>query len=247
MNGKLVKPKVKSEGGGAKVKRLFPTSELKHYDPFVLLDEFFVDTEAGFPRHHHAGFEAVTYMIEGDFRHEDDLGNDFSVGEGGVQKFSAGKGIEHSEMPVGDELCHGFQLWINLPEEMKDSEPSYQKVQPEDIPVVQEGGSKIRTIIGKDSPVDLNTPVLYQDVILEEACFTSVEIPDNYRGFLYVYDGEISIDNKGESEEKIREGQAYFPSEGKRFSIKCEESSKFIVVSGKPIEEEIKLRGSVVK
>jgi len=243
----LVKPDIKSEGSGAKVKRLFPSSELDHYDPFVLLDEFFVDPEAGFPRHRHAGFEAVTYMIEGGFRHEDDLGNKASVDTGGVQKFSAGGGIKHSEMPVGDKQSHGFQLWINLPHDLKDSEPSYQRVEADDIPVKHDGKSKIKTIIGKDSPVNTNNPVLFQDIILEEACFNSVEFPEEYQGFLYVYEGEISIDNKGDSIVDVPEGKAYFPSKGRRFSIRCDKSSKMIVISGKPIGDEIKLRGSIVE
>jgi len=242
-----LRAEVKSEGAGAKVKRLFPSSDLEHYDPFVLLDEFFVDPEAGFPRHRHAGFEAITYMIEGGFRHKDNMGNDSSIEDGGVQKFTAGKGIEHSEMPVGDKTSHGFQLWINLPKELKDTEPSYQKVSAEQIPVKREGKTKIKTIIGEGSPVKTNTPVLYQDVILEEACFTSIEFPENYRGFLYVYDGEITIDSMGSEKETISDNQAYIPDEESRFSIGCNEKSKFIVISGEPIKEEIRLQGSVVK
>jgi len=247
MEGKLIRPEVKSEGAGAKVRRLFPSSELEHYDPFVLLDEFFVDPQAGFPTHRHAGFEAVTYMIEGGFRHKDNMGNDSSIKKGGVQRFTAGKGIEHSEMPVGEEKSHGFQLWVNLPKRLKKTEPSYQKVSNEEIPVKREGKSKIKTIIGEDSPVKTKTPVLYQDLILEEACFTSVEFPEKYRGFLYVYDGEISLDSMGDDKEKISRNQAYFPDEKSRFSIRCNERSKFIVISGRPLEEEINLQGSVVK
>jgi len=247
MEGNLLRAEVKSEGAGAKVKRLFPSSDLEHYDPFVLLDEFFVDPEAGFPRHRHAGFEAITYMIEGGFRHKDNMGNDSSIEDGGVQRFTAGKGIEHSEMPVGDKTSHGFQLWINLPKELKDTEPSYQKVSAEQIPVKREGKTKIKTIIGEGSPVKTNTPVLYQDVILEEACFTSIEFPENYRGFLYVYDGEITIDSMGSEKETISDNQAYIPDEESRFSIGCNEKSKFIVISGEPIKEEIRLQGSVVK
>ncbi|MEF8832891.1 MAG: pirin family protein [Candidatus Thermoplasmatota archaeon] len=247
MEGKLLRPEVKSEGAGAKVRRVFPSSDLEHYDPFVLLDEFFVDTEAGFPKHRHAGFEAVTYILEGGFRHKDNLGNDSSIKGGGVQRFTAGKGIEHSEMPVGDKESHGFQLWINLPKKLKKTEPSYQKVTAEEIPVKREGKTKIKTVIGEDSPVETNTPVLYQDVILKEACFTTVEFPENYRGFLYVYEGEITIDSKGDNKEKISNNQAYFPEVEHRFSIRCNARSKFIVISGRPIEEEIKLQGSVVK
>ncbi|MBS3782538.1 MAG: pirin family protein [Candidatus Thermoplasmatota archaeon] len=247
MEGKLLRPEVKSEGSGAKVRRLFPSTDLEHYDPFVLLDEFFVDPEAGFPRHRHAGFEAVTYIIEGGFKHKDNLGNDSSIGEGGVQRFTAGKGIEHSEMPVGEKQSHGFQLWINLPKELKETEPSYQKVTAEKIPVKHEGKTKIKTIIGEDSPVKTNTPVLYQDVLLEEACFTSVEFPENYRGFLYVHEGEIMIDFMDKEKEKISNDQAYFPKEENRISIRCNARSRFIVISGKPIKEKIRLQGSVVK
>jgi len=247
MEGRMLKPEVKSEGAGAKVRRLFPSSELEHYDPFILLDEFFVDPEAGFPKHRHAGFEAITYMIEGGFRHKDNIGNDSSIGEGGIQRFTAGKGIEHSEMPVGDKKSHGFQLWINLPKRLKETEPDYQKVPAKDVPVTREGKTKIKTIIGEGSPVKTNTPVLYQDVILEEACFASIEFPENYRGFLYVYDGEITIDFMGTEKGKISNNQAYFPQEEFRFSIGCNERSRFIAISGKPLEEEIRLQGSIVK
>jgi len=247
MKGKLFRPEVKSEGAGAKVRRLFPSSDFEHYDPFVLLDEFFVDPQAGFPRHRHAGFEAITYMIEGGFRHKDNLGNDSSIKEGGVQRFTAGKGIEHSEMPVGEKKSHGFQLWINLPKKFKETEPSYQKVSAEEIPVKHEGKTKIKTIIGEGSPVETKTPVLYQHIILEEACFTSIEFPENYRGFLYVYDGEITIDSKGSEKETISDNQAYIPDEESRFSIGCDAKSKVIVISGEPINEEIRLHGSVVK
>ncbi len=247
MAGRLLNPEIKSEGAGAKVRRLFPSSELEHYDPFVLLDEFFVDPEAGFPRHRHAGFEAITYMIEGGFKHKDNMGNDSSIEKGGVQRFTAGKGIEHSEMPVGDKKSHGFQLWLNLPKKLKETEPSYQKVSSDEIPVKREGKTKIRTIIGEDSPVNTKTPVLYQDVILEEACFTSIEFPENYRGFLYVYDGEITIDSMGSEKETISKNQAYIPDEESRFSIGCNARSKVIVISGEPIKEEIRLQGSIVK
>ncbi len=247
MKGKLVSPEVKSEGSGAKVRRLFPSSDIDHYDPFVLLDEFFVDPEAGFPSHRHAGFEAITYIIDGGFRHKDNMGNDSSINRGGVQRFTAGRGIEHSEMPVGEEKSHGFQLWVNLPKELKKTEPSYQKVAAKDIPVKREGKTEIKTIIGKDSPVETNTPVLYQDILLEGACFTSVEFTEDYRGFLYVYEGAITLDSRGSEKEKISEKQAYFPEGESRFSIQCDSRSKFIVISGKPIKEEIRLQGSIVK
>jgi len=241
----VFEPVVKKEGAGAEVKRLFPSSSLDHIDPFVLLDEFFVEADKGFPKHRHAGFEAVTYILEGGFRHEDDMGNDSVVGEGGVQKFSAGSGIRHSEMPAGEKDAHGFQLWINLPKEKKDMEPNYQKVEFEDVPKIKRDNTVIRTIIGEGSPVKVETDVKYQDLSLKRACFTSIDIPEDHEGLLYLYNGEIVIE-QGENKLSLTEGEAYVPS-GERFSIGCTEDSNFIMVSGKPHHQEIRLEGSIVR
>lgn len=246
----IIRPDKKSEGAGAVVKRVFPSSSIDHLDPFVLLDEFFVDPDAGFPMHRHAGFEALTYILQGSFTHKDTLGNDSTVGEGGVQKFTAGKGIEHSEMPGGDKKTHGFQLWINLPEDKKDVEPSYQKIEAERIPETVEERTRKKTIVGEDSPVNLETPMLYRDVSLARESQISLQFLEGYTGFLYVYEGEIIIEKSQRDLDEdviVSKGEAYFPHGEKRFSVKCETDSSFISISGEPIGEEIELRGSVVR
>ena len=122
--------------------------------PFVLLDEFYVDKPAGFPMHHHQGFEFVTYMIEGSFLHKDDARNEAEVPEGGAQRASTGRGITHSEMP-GTSRCHVLQLWVNLPDELKDSEPEYQLALP--------GQLGRRSFIGGNAVVIVGAWVLFQD------------------------------------------------------------------------------------
>ena len=62
---------------------------------------------------------------------------------------TAGRGIVHSEMPVGDEEGHGLQLWINLSQKDKMVEPNYQELLSKDIPVVEKGGVKVRVIAGE--------------------------------------------------------------------------------------------------
>ena len=123
-----------AEGAGAIVKRVFPTGQLKHFDPFPLLDEFNIEPPAGFPEHPHGGFEAVTYMLQGGFHHTDNLGNDSTVMAGGAQRFTAGKPIMHSELPGTEGSNRGLQLWIRLPTKLRDLEPTYQQVDPKDIP-----------------------------------------------------------------------------------------------------------------
>jgi len=100
------------EGDGVEVKRLMPVANLRNFDPFVLWDHFDIEG-GGFPNHPHRGFEAITYMFDGGMKHKDNLGNQGTVFAGGAQRFTAGKGIVHSEMPDGKAA--GIQLWINLP------------------------------------------------------------------------------------------------------------------------------------
>ena len=112
------------DGAGVKLNRIIGSPELNMIDPFLLLDEFVSDDPndyiAGFPPHPHRGFETVTYMLNGKFKHQDTAGNEGYLTDGGVQWMTAGKGVIHSEMPEQTGgLMRGFQLWLNLPKEKK--------------------------------------------------------------------------------------------------------------------------------
>jgi redox-sensitive bicupin YhaK (pirin superfamily) len=178
------------EGQGAHVKRLFPSPHLSHIDPFILLDEFLLVPEAGLPSHTHHGFEAITYMHEGSIRHKDDMGNDSEVLQGGAQRWTAGKGIIHSEMPGKAPMNHGFQLWINLPVDLKNVEPSYQQISNLQMPDLLLDNIRVRTIVGGDSPLKLHTPVMFQEIDIVQTS-TSIVLPEGFTGFLYVYAGKI--------------------------------------------------------
>ena len=128
------------EGDGVMVKRLMPRQGLMNFDPFVLMDHFDIEG-GGFPDHPHRGFEAITYMLDGGMQHVDNLGNKSVVYAGGLQRFTAGKGLVHSEMPQG--RAQGIQLWINLPKRLKQMQPSYQQVDAEDIPSDSNDGVRL--------------------------------------------------------------------------------------------------------
>ncbi|KAI0515926.1 hypothetical protein KFK09_008597 [Dendrobium nobile] len=98
------------EGNGAIVRRSIGRYELKYFDPFLVLDEFSVATPAGFPDHPHRGFETVTYMLEGAIKHEDFEGHVGILRTGDLQWMTAGRGIVHSEMPLGSGISKGLQL-----------------------------------------------------------------------------------------------------------------------------------------
>ena len=134
-----------SDGAGVNLTRIIGSPDLNMLDPFLLLDEFGSnnpdDYIGGFPPHPHRGFETITYMINGNFRHKDSAGNEGYLTDGGVQWMTAGKGVVHSEMPEQKEgLVRGFQLWLNLPKKKKMIDPSYNDIQAKDIPVVDIDG-----------------------------------------------------------------------------------------------------------
>ncbi len=234
---KVITPMEKKEGAGARIKRLFPSEDINHYDPFVLLDEFFVDPSKGFPEHQHGGFEAITYMLGGGFRHKDSLGNDSTVYKGGVQKFTAGKGIIHSEMPAGTEESHGFQLWVNLPKMSKYMDPDYIALRSEDIPEHEEGGNRVRSIVGKGSPIRFQAEITYKDIHSKKEY--ELKVPDEHRGLMYVYEGKVEL-----------QGNTMEPSSAVLIdggTVRCVEPSRFIFLTGKPLGEKITLRGSFVE
>jgi len=130
---KIIKSMPTVEGAGVHLKRAFGFHHVPELDPFLLLDEFHSgnpkDYEDGFPWHPHRGIETITYVLEGEIRHEDSMGNKGMIVPGDVQWMTAGSGIIHQEMPVGDEKGHlwGFQLWANLPASHKMMNPDIRK------------------------------------------------------------------------------------------------------------------------
>lgn len=242
LNNKVISAQDTPEGTGARVRRVFPSGLLMDFDPFVLLDEFFVDPTAGFPEHPHRGFEALTYMLDGTFWHRDNLGNDSEVGAGGVQRFTAGKGIVHSEMPGGGTtVCHGLQLWLNLPRSLKQVQPSYQQVLPEEIPQENVLGGVIRTIIGEKSPVSVQTPVAYLDIRLDKDITYELPVMSERNAFMYVYNGKLDISGM-----QCGKGQAYLMGASRSQTIHTLESSGFIFLAGRPHGEPIYHNGPFV-
>jgi quercetin 2,3-dioxygenase len=228
------------DGAGATVQRLFPTPQLRHLDPFVLLDDFDVRRPAGFPEHPHRGFEAFTYMIEGAFHHRDSLGNDSVIGPGGTQRFTSGRGARHSEMPATDGRNRGLQLWVNLPRRLKQVDPSYAGIAGEAMPVESLGDRVIREVVGDRSPVLLQTEVRYFDVeLLADASFEHT-VPEGHNAVIYVLDGEVELLG-----ERLRGGEALLPTAGV-VAIRASAASRIVWLSGRPHGEPIRQRGPFV-
>jgi len=226
------------EGDGVVVKRLMPRQGFMNFDPFVLMDHFDIEG-SGFPDHPHRGFEAITYMLDGGMQHADNLGNKSIVHAGGLQRFTAGKGLVHSEMPQG--RAQGIQLWINLPKRLKQMQPSYQQVDAEDIPSDSNDGVRVRTVVGEGSPTQLQTSVLYLDISLKQGSVYQRHIAHDMRGFVYVLEGEITL-----NQERVITAEAVFFDVGTTLSLLGKQSSRVLVCFGKPHGEPIHQHGPYV-
>jgi redox-sensitive bicupin YhaK (pirin superfamily) len=244
------------EGAGVRLKRAFGHREAKAFDPFLLLDDFHSENPqdyiAGFPWHPHRGIETVTYMIDGQVKHEDSMGNSGVVGSGDIQWMTAGSGIIHQEMPQQrDGLLWGFQLWANLPSAHKMMKPRYQDIQARDIPEVEaDGGARVRIIAGRfgadEGPVrDIVTNPEYLDVSLPPDARFTHEVEEGHNLFAYILSGEGYFDTK--REKTLAAESLVHYNEGTEVTIQAERDPlRFLLISGRPIGDPIAWHGPIV-
>ncbi len=245
------------EGAGVHLKRVFGSSEVPDLDPFLLLDDFHSSQPEkyikGFPWHPHRGIETITYILHGNVDHGDSMGNKGVISSGDVQWMTAGSGIVHQEMPKGDKdnLLWGFQLWANLPASHKMMPPRYREIKKAEIQeVVTADGITIRIIAGKvngvEGPVkDIVIDPQFLDVTLSEHTVFDHEITQGHKAFAYVTEGRGFFE-PGAQKPMGPETLIIF-EDGKKVTIASKDSSvRFLLVSGKPINEPISWQGPIV-
>ena len=243
---KIINPSNASDGAGVKLKRSIGV-EPNYYDPFLMLDEFgsenSEDYVAGFPPHPHRGIETVTYMLNGDFEHEVWSGGKGKMTAGDVQWMKTGSGIIHSEMPAMKEgKLHGFQLWINMPAKLKMSKPEYIYIDANKMSVHKDKDKQIKVIAGKfenvEGPVKgHNIEPVYFDVELHKDKEFKFKIPSSHNTFVYLINGEIEIGSK--KHDSVKDSTLILLTKGEELKVKAKSKAKFLVISGKPINEVI--------
>jgi redox-sensitive bicupin YhaK (pirin superfamily) len=272
---RIVTSKPTIEGAGVHLRRAFGFGDTTEFDPFLLFDDFRNDRpdeyRAGFPWHPHRGIETITYVLAGNVEHGDSLGNRGNLGAGDVQWMTAGRGILHQEMPQGDTQgrMHGFQLWANLPSSLKMTAPRYQDIKAAEIPeIVDDDGTVVRVVCGDFSgrrgPVEgVAADPRYLDVSVPAGKRKTLPVELERHAFAYVFEGSGSFrsasqpfgvlteKNDGENDILVREqtgnrSLVLFDS-GEEVTVQAgEEGIRFLLVSGKPIEEPVAWYGPIV-
>ena len=262
------------EGAGVHLRRAFGFGKTDDFDPFLLFDDFRNDTPgdylAGFPWHPHRGIETITYVLAGNVEHGDSLGNRGSLGAGDVQWMTAGSGIMHQEMPKGDPQgrMHGFQLWANLPASLKMTAPRYQDVVAKDIPeVTDDDGTHVRVVCGdfwgKKGPVEgVAADPRYLDISVPPGKKKRLAVETSRHAFAYVFAGSGTFRDASEpravktdavggadpaSADSVGNRSLVLFDQGDEVVVQAgDEGIRFLLVSGKPLEEPVAWYGPIV-
>ncbi|MGD0086046.1 MAG: pirin family protein [Verrucomicrobiota bacterium] len=271
---RLIKAKPTLEGAGVHLRRAFGFGNTSDFDPFLLLDDFRNDIPddylAGFPWHPHRGIETITYVLAGTVEHADSLGNRGAIAPGDLQWMTAGRGIIHQEMPKGDPLgrMHGFQLWANLPSSLKMTAPRYQEIKALEIPeVTEDDGTQARIICGsfwgKRGPVEgIAADPTYLDVSVPPGKRKRLRVEKSSHAFAYVFAGSGKFCNASAPlavpTESLGWADTALPMEADNRSLILfdtgdevevqagEDGIRFLLVSGKPLQEPVAWYGPIV-
>jgi len=263
------------EGAGVHLHRVFGFEDPSLTDPFLMMDDFRNDDprlySKGFPWHPHRGIETITYVLEGEVEHADSLGNRGLLGPGSVQWMTAGSGIVHQEMPSGDAQgrMHGFQLWANLPQSLKMTDPRYQDITQSDIPIEgDEDGTTVKVIIGafwgKTGPVDgiAANPMLL-DISIPAGRRKTFPVDTRANALAYIFAGSgrfrdasapmgIKVEKEYRGEElNIRDMSGNRTlirfGEGDEITVEAgDEGLRFLLMTGRPIQEPVAWHGPIV-
>jgi redox-sensitive bicupin YhaK (pirin superfamily) len=271
---RLIKAKPALEGAGVHLRRAFGFGNTADFDPFLLLDDFRNDVPedylAGFPWHPHRGIETITYVLAGTVEHGDSMGNQGVIGAGDIQWMTAGRGIIHQEMPKGDAIgqMHGFQLWANLPSALKMTAPRYQEVKSVEIPLItDDDGTHVRVVCGsfwgKKGPIDgIAADPVYLDVSVPPGKTKTLPVETTRQGFAYVFSGSGKFCNASAPLAVPTEGVGWADTSpptkaenrtlilfdrGDEVTVQAgEDGIRFLLVSGKPLQEPVAWYGPIV-
>jgi redox-sensitive bicupin YhaK (pirin superfamily) len=248
------------EGGGFIVRRPVPSLGIELVDPFLLIDEmgpvdYGPGQAVGAPDHPHRGFETVTYILEGEFEHEDSAGHRGALRAGDVQWMTAGAGIIHAEMPSArireqGGRVHGFQIWVNLPARLKLTRPRYQEIAGDKIPRAQtpDGKARVRVIageaLGARAVIDTHTPIVYQDWSIDPGADVTMPLARDQTALVYVFEGSVRV---GDGDRTVEDGRMALLGTGDAVRLRGGAApGRLLLLAGVPLGEPVARYGPFV-
>src|SRR6202453_2733588 len=246
-------------GDGFPVRRAFAGIDMADLDPFVHMDQMGeVDYGPGEPKgtpwHPHRGFETVTYIIDGTFRHQDSHGGGGLITNGDTQWMTAGSGLLHIEAPpeelvVSGGLFHGVQLWVNLPSALKMTDPRYQDIRAGQVALVSsaDGGALLRVIAGAlgehPGPGVTHTPITVVHATVSAGAQARLPWRADFNALAYVLAGSGSV---GVDKRPVQMGQLAVFGAGDALTFAADTELDVLLLGGQPIREPVAAYGPFV-
>lgn len=244
--------------GGHLLDQPLPFRSVDQIDPFLLIHHWDKPIKAGGNQkelgvgpHPHRGFSPVTFIFKGSVRHQDSIGNNVVVSDGGTQWMHAGNGIIHSERPGIDLVLNGgeqefIQFWVNTPAKHKMEAPYYLPLSAEQTPKIKLENTSIGVVAGSFmgilGPAKTYSPQTLLRIDATSACSIELPLPKHYNTVLYLLKGSLTVEN-----EKVpSKTMIWYKNDGDVLSINISEASQFIILSGEPIGEPVVSYGPFV-
>ncbi len=247
--------------GGIVVKQALPTNKVDQLDPFLLLhhanftfNDYAPASQQGIGPHPHRGFTPVTFLINGELRHQDSRGHNQVARQGEVQWMHAGAGIIHSERPTqalidSNQAQELIQLWINSPADKKMQQPRYQFIKEEEIPFFISGDQRIKNKLIAGNYQELQGKIQTESDLLiiwsktDKPSSQTLQIPTSFNTMLYLIQGTIRIKGYGKVESK---NLVIFENNATDINLSTESRAEFLVLSGVPLNEKTVQHGPFV-
>ncbi|MFV5700707.1 pirin family protein [Flavobacterium sp. XS2P12] len=246
-NIKLIIEERPSNIGNFMVGRLLPFREKRMVGPFAFIDHMGPTCMSDYenldvPPHPHIGLSTLTYLFEGSIMHKDSLGTEMEIKPGQINWMTAGKGIVHSErtpeyLRSSNKMLHGLQIWVALPKELEEMEPSFFHVPENEIPEWKADNIAFKLIagevLGKKSPVPVYSPLYLLE--LKSTKRQTVTIGKDLFGESALYILEGSIESEGNV---FGPKQILIAKDSKLCTFDMAENTTIYIFGGEPFPEE---------
>ncbi|WMD23882.1 pirin-like C-terminal cupin domain-containing protein [Achromobacter seleniivolatilans] len=186
-------------GETCSIRQFRHTDFSRSMSPLVMVDHFLM-TGPTFAPHPHAGMSAVTLLLEdskGVMQSRDSVQNDHEIRPGDVHWTLAGKGILHTQQPVGPAQLNGLQIFVNLPERLKSLPPATSLLRAWEMPVIQTDAGRIRVVAGSyggwQSPLETPEPLLMLDGWLRPGATQLVPLQPGWNAWIYAVQGDMGV------------------------------------------------------
>lgn len=234
--------------GDFMVGRLIPFRKKRMVGPFIFIDHMgpakigngnYMDVD----QHPHIGLSTLTYMLEGEIVHQDSVGSDQLITPGSVNWMTAGSGVTHTERtPTSrrtDDITtvHGYQIWVALPKELEEIEPSFFHISADKLPQWNDKNTTFTLIagkgFGKESPVPVHSDLFMVEVKTEEDYQLDINGQLTGEIGICIVEGEIQA-----CEHHVKSGNMLVSKIDNQCTIEMKAGTHLLLFGGKPFEEE---------